>query len=1197
MIRGPSYPIPEATLTDLVGEQARSRPDAIAVRQWDSRLSYRELWSAAGRLAAALHTAGVLPEAPVCVCLRRRPIAVAALLGVQLAGAAYLPLDPDDPPARHIAVAGDAGARFAVADEQTAAAVQAAGLTVVPVPGPGGTQGPVPRPAGRRGRPDNAAYVLYTSGSTGQPKGVVISHRSAVSFVRAFGAFTGAGPATRSFGFASFGFDVSVLDLFVPLAAGGEVELLGEADRADPERLQRFCELHAITWGCVPVSLLPILDPARLAAWVTLITGAEAPGPEQVERWSGAGDPPARRFLNCYGPTEATVCVTSFEASGRWTQPLPIGTPLANHRICLVGEDLRPVPDGTPGELLIGGAGLARGYLGQPGLTAARFIPDPFGGKPAARLYRTGDIAVCRDGILHFLGRRDSQVKIRGRRVELAEVEAVLRGLPAVLHAVVDAPPDSGGRRLVAFCTLAGGADEDTVRQACARLLPSALVPSAVIRLERFPLNTAGKVDMDALRGYAARVAATQAETGDGRCPAGPAEEAVAAAWRRVLDRRTVAADDDFFASGGHSVAAMRLVADLRSALHRAVSVEDVFTGRTLAGVAERAAAAPPLDGADLTTGNPPALSPAQRRLWFLDKLAPGSAAYNIALAERITGPLDITALRAALTAVARRHDVLRLRIRDGICGPVAEVAPPEPAPLAVIDAAADAVPALLAAQAGAGFDLGRGPLWRAALLRLGPADHVLALCFHHAVFDGWSQRPFYTDLAAAYRTARGGAGDGGLGPLTARFSDYVAWRAERDSQRGAADLAWWVRHLAGVPPVIDLPRDAARPPVQTYRGALTAAGLPPATSAAAGKLSEQLGVTVPAVLLAGFGVLLHRLTGRRDLVIGTPAADRRHPAFSDLVGFFIEVMPLRIRIDPAGSFADLARACSDELLAALAHPAAPLDRIVEALAVPRDPTRPPLVQVLFNVYNFPEPRLSLDGLHTRRLAAPLPGSPFDLTVYIARQDQGYAAELAYNPDLFSAERGRAFLAGFLALLGALAGAPSRPVGEAPLPPEAAAWAGPPPAPGAGEPRPHPPAVAAPAGAAPAVAAPAGAAPAGAEPAGAAPAGPSELAIAAIWRDVLGRPEVGATVNFFDAGGSSLALVTVRERIADQFGRELPVAELFQFPSIRALARHLDGVHAAPELARAQARAAARRGRSRRSETVPGRERGLGDAD
>ncbi|GLX00437.1 amino acid adenylation domain-containing protein [Microtetraspora sp. NBRC 16547] len=1155
-----------STLPELVLAQAARRPETTAVRQWDERLGYAELAETATRLAARLRAHGVGPEHRVGLCLRRRPPMVAGMLGVLLAGGAYVPLDPDGPAARRAEIIADADIDVVVVDESTARLFDGQGPQAVPVAGApadgapadgDGRAGQVVCPAG----PDNAAYVLYTSGSTGRPKGVVVTHRSLVSYALAFAEFTGAEEHTRSFGFASLGFDVSVLDILVPLAVGGSVQLAGEADRTDPERLQRFAASHQVTWGCVPVALLPLLDPAGLPEWRTVITGAEAPGPEQVERWSGSG----RRFLNCYGPTEATVCVTAFEAGGRWERPLPIGRALAGHRVHVVDEELRPVPPGEPGELLIGGAGLARGYLGDPALTAERFVPDPFGDRPGERLYRTGDLVVLQpDGELLFLGRTDRQIKIRGQRVEIGEVEAVMRAHPEVGHAVVEAVEGPDGVGLVAFCTSPAASsgevpDAERLRAYCAERLPSAMVPSRVVCLVRLPLSASGKVD-----GQALRALLEHDTTATGTAPGTPLERDVAAIWARVLGlpAEKVSLEDDFFACGGHSVTAMRLVAGVRAELDRAVSVEDVFAGRTLSGLAARIE-----DAAEraepLPSGSPATLSAAQRRLWFVDKLAPDTAAYNIALAERLHGPLDVAALRAALAAVAARHDVLRWRVPDTGGMPYVEVDPPGAVPLHVDDltgAPESASRALLDEEAAHRFDLATGPLWRARLARLGPAEHLLALTFHHAVFDGWSQRPFLEDLGRAYAHAAGGENPVALPDPPARFADYVVWRAARDTRRGDADLAWWAAHLADAPAVLDLPRDRARPPVQTYRGAQSGIALSAATSAAIRALAAGVGTTAPTVLLAGFAELVRRITRRGDVVVGTPAADRRHEAFHDLVGFFVEVVPLRLRSAAGESFAERVRGCADEFLAVLARPGATLERIVDALALPRDPARAPLVQVLFNVYNFPEPRLRLPGVRTERVAPGLAGSPFDLTVYVVDRDGGYAVDCVYNADLYTPQRIQALLEAYASLLDQASAAPERPVDAHELPGAATLAVG--------------------VAAEPAKVTRTKAVPAGAPGTSARPSTATERLIAQVWCEVLDRPEVGAADNFFDVGGTSMAVVVVQDRLAELTGRKLAVVELFRHPTVRALAAHLDGDTEQPELDRADQRAAARRQRA-----------------
>ncbi|WP_433342577.1 amino acid adenylation domain-containing protein [Micromonospora sp. CA-111912] len=1151
---GEPLPWPDATLAELIAAQAARTPDAVAVRQWDVRLTYRELVGRAAGVAAALRERGVGRQSRVGVCGERRPDLVVTVLGVLLAGGCYVPLEPGGPRRRLREIAADAGVRVVVGDAAEAEFGDVSGVETVALPGPAPL---APCPA----RPGDPAYVLFTSGSTGRPKGVLITHRNVVEFVTGYAARSGADASVRSLGIASLGFDAAVIDLFVPLLLGGAVQFLGADDRSDPARLTRFVAEHEVNWGFITPTVLSMLDPAELTGWRTVLCGGEAVPAELAARWA-----PGRRFINSYGPTETTVVAVSGELTAAETDPVPIGAPLPNHRAYVVDAELRPVPPGEAGELLIGGPGLADGYLDRPGLTAERFVPDPFSGQPGERLYRTGDLVTqAPDGRIVYHGRTDRQVKIRGQRIEPGEVEGVLAGLPGVERVAVEAVDGPAGAELVAFLTPTDAPDDAALRAYAEPRLTAAMRPARTVRLPTLPVSAiTGKLDRPALRALAA-AARPAPVADDGPADADPVTRAVARVWTRLLGAAP-GPDTDFLASGGNSIVAMRLVAALRAELGRHVDTRDVFAGRTLTGLVERITAAAPDPGDGLTTGNPPTLSPPQRRLWFVDQLAPSSAPYNIAVAHRLRGELDVPALGAALRAVAERHDVLRWRIPQTAGVPYAVCEEPTDVAVPVLDLTGGADPeaelaGMLAAGAAHAFDLATGPPWQVAVYRLGPAAHVLAITWHHAVFDGWSEAVFYDDLAAAYARAVAGAPPT-LPAVAARYADYAVWRAERDRRRGADDLAWWAGHLRGAPTVLELPRDRPRPAVQTYAGVEAAVTLSAEADRAVRALAERRGTGVAAVLLAGFGELLSRLTGGDDHVVGAIVADRRLAAFDDVVGFFIDTVPVRVRTGGA-SFAELVDRCAAELHDATAHPGAPLEKIVEALGVGRDTSRAPLLQVLFNVLNFTQPRLALTGLTGEPAPVPKPGSPFDLTVYVAERAGRLGVEVVHNPDLFDADRIDALLADLATLVGALAAAPDAPAGEVaaelPRPTVRTAQLG-----------------------AMTVAATA-------EPARtvALPAGPDALTdteelVAGIWREVLERDRVGVTDNFFDIGGHSLALAAVHARLTAATGRSIAMLDLFRHPTVRALAAHLDGAADRPELARAALRAAARRSRTRR---------------
>ncbi|SEH02583.1 amino acid adenylation domain-containing protein [Nonomuraea solani] len=980
--------------------------------------------------------------------------------------------------------------------------------------------------------PDAAAYVLFTSGSTGRPKGVVVSHAAAVSFVTMAGEVFGLDAGCRSIGFAALGFDVSVLDVFAPLARGGSVMFIPDEDRVDPTRLQRFLERHQVTWGTIPPALLPLLEPDRLPWLRDLLTAGEPAGPEQVARWATGG----RRFHNWYGPTETTVCVVGTELTGVWDRPLPIGYALPGCHAYILDDLLRPCPPGTPGELCIGGPQLARGYLDRPGLSAERFVPNPYGG-PGARMYRTGDQVVLEDdGRIGFLGRLDRQVKVQGQRVEIGEVEAVLRAHPGVRQAVADVTAGPAGlKELTAYLAPEDAPGIDGVRAHCLESMPAYMVPTRVIRLAVLPLTVAGKIDMAALRAHRAaslangapststdsgtrgthppqeagpdrhatsetrpkrpavrepgpdQLAASESgpeplaanetrperpaarEIGPARSgdeAAGEIERRVAAAWAEAFGTGEPGPDDDFLASGGHSLVAMRLTALLRTGLGREIEVGDVLAGRTVAGIARLAEQAPPVRDEPLAVA-PAALSAVQRRMWFVERLAPGTPAHNIAMAQRLSGPLDVAALRAALAVVAERHEVLRWRVPQSDGVPAVAVSPPGPVPLPVEDVTEAEVGERLEAEARLAFDLATGPLWRARLLRVtdkkagegtderggeraeegineragdgadggvgGEADegvggrageeYVLAITAHHLVFDGWSQQVLYDDLGRAYRRAA-------LTPLRTSFGGYVAYLDGRDKE---ANLEWWRDHLEGAPTVLDLPRDHPRPAVQTFEGAGATAEADASVSAGVRTLAARLGGTPYAVMLAAFAQVLRRLTGQRDLIVGAPVADRRDPAFHPLAGCLVQVLPVRLRVEDGETFEAHVTRSQEALSGALAHLDVHLERLVDRLGPGRDLSRNPLVQVLFNMYDFTEPRLELPGVTAVPLPPGLPGALFDLTLYVGERDGRYVLQAVYNPRLFRRERIEELLAGYLGILGDLVAVPERAVRRASL--------------------------------------------------------------------------------------------------------------------------------------------------------------------
>ncbi len=1019
---------------------ARS-PDAAALVFRGEALTYAALDRRAALLARRLSALGVGPESRVAVCLERGPDMVAALLGVLKAGGAYVPVDPAYPAERVAYVLEDAGVVAVVTEAALAAQLPTGGAAVVLVDG----EAPLPDDDADFVCPataENAAYVIYTSGSTGRPKGVVVPHRAAVNFLDSMRARPGLAAVDTLLAVTTLSFDIAGLELFLPLTTGARVALADRETAGDGALLRdALAATGATAMQATPATWRMLLE----AGWtgspgLKALCGGEALPRELADRLL----PLCGELWNLYGPTETTIWSTILRVEAG-EGPVAIGRPIANTRAYLLDRALEPVPAGIAGELYLGGEGVARGYLSRPELTAERFVPDPFAPEACrgAHAYRTGDLARRRpDGALEYLGRTDHQVKVRGFRVELGEIEAALALHPEVGEAAVVAREDASGHaRLVAY--LAGGVPGG-VRDFLRERLPEHMVPSAFVALDAFPRTPNGKTDRRAL----AALEVSHAGARDAYvAPRTPEEEIVARAWGAVLGVERVGARDGFFELGGHSLLAMQVVSRLRAALGVEVPLRAVFDAPRLDAFAERvrrtrsgdAEAPPPLRRAARDGVLP--LSFAQERLWFLEQLEPGGAAYVMAGALRLSGALDAAALEWGLGEVVRRHESLRTTFRtaNGVAAQVVAAAGGWALPVEDLSALPEAereaeARRRVGAEAARGFDLERGPLFRALLLRLGADEHVLSVTMHHAVSDEWSVGVLVREMSELY-AARLRGEDAALPDLPVQYADFAAW--QRGWLRGDAlerQLAFWRERLADAPRAIDLPVDRPRPPVWSGRGALHAFALPAAVAERVDAVARERGATPFMVLLAAWQLLLARWSGQDTTVVGTPVASRQREETEGLIGFFVNMLALRADVAPEDGFADLLARVREAALDAWAHQDLPFERLVDELHPERDRSRTPVFQVAFVMQNAPTAAPRLPGVAVAaQEGAGRATSKFDLTLEVAAEDDGLRASIEYATDLFDADTVARMAEHFGLLLDAALAAPDAPVADLPL--------------------------------------------------------------------------------------------------------------------------------------------------------------------
>ena len=1043
----------ELCVHQLFEAQSDRTPDAVALVCEDELLSYAEVNRQANQLAHYLRKKGVGTETLVAVVLERSAKMIVSLLAILKAGGAYVPLDPDNPK-EHIAhMLEDVGARVVITGQGTKERL------------PDQTGGEVVDLDSQREEiaqesdenPEvvttvaNLAYVIYTSGSTGRPKGVELPHAGLVNLVTWHQQAYKLDSTTRATQVARQTFDASVWEIWSCLTSGGSLYLPDEETIRSPPHLWAWIVNRKITHCFLPTPLaeavLPLVGRAgneegsSPPALKYLLTGGD-------KLHQSAAETLPFVLINHYGPTENTV-VSTCEVVGTATDELrvpSIGRPIANSQAYVLEEGGTPAPIGVAGELHVGGKGLARGYLHRAGLTAAKFVPHPYSLDKGARLYRTGDVVRWLvSGELEFVGRMDEQVKLRGYRIELGEIEAMLCSHASVREAAaLVAEAEGGQRRLVAYVVTEDGKAGLTVtemRNFLQEKLPDYMIPAVLVQMDELPMTRNGKLDRKAL---------PKAEQNRGTlgseyaAPVTPIEEILVNIWSEVLGVVQVGIHDNFFDLGGHSLLATQVISRVRQSFSVDLPLRTLFEATTVALLAphietglrsHRSPAAPPLRALERTENL--SLSFAQQRLWFIDQLESGSATYNIAAAARLSGTLDAGALLRALNEVVRRHEALRTSFPTLNGLPVQQIAEAQTLDLPMLDLSELEAPErereverLSTLEAQQPFDLGRGPLLRAQLLRMAQDDQVLLFAMHHIVSDGWSMGLLVEELTQLYASYTG-AVELSLPELGIQYADYAAW--QRDWLQGEVldqQVGYWREQLAGAPPLLELPTDHPRPSIRSFRGEKLFCELPPKLIQEVTALSRIEGATLFMTLLAAFQTLLHLYSGQNDIVVGTDIANRNQVETEKLIGCFVNNLVMRADMSRNPSFRELLRRVRETAFGAYSHQDVPFDKLLEILRPKRSLSHAPLFQVLFVLQNNPKRTMNLPGLTLT--VSPLENgtSKFDLSLFIEDMGQGYVAIWRYNTDVFEAETITRMAKHFETLLRSIVTEPDAPLSK-----------------------------------------------------------------------------------------------------------------------------------------------------------------------